>query len=400
MKTTKNNHSWCVNPYINISIHPKGIIKPCCMSDYVYHTDNQSEYLNQESVLNFWNSKSRQKLISDLEQGIQVPECNRCWKEELAGKESKRIRDNATYEYESLEYPLVMDLSLGNTCNLKCRICKPIHSSQWMIEEASIMDANNPKTYLRHPQWKISKESFTEGNFLFWNDIKNLLPNVKKLDFAGGEPFYVTKHWDIVTHCVETDISKNQHIHYNTNGTLYPEKYMSLLENFNIVDIQISSDGIGRKFEYMRHPANFNEVEVNIDKFINARSRSKTNWRLSACISISAFNVYYFFETFEHYVSKNIGTYINIVHDHRGSRIMPDKLKIKVVEHLNKFRSSVNDTEWQKEKDMVCNHLTNSEFDETAWRQFIEEIKLRDALRNESFGNVFPEYWDLIKEFI
>lgn len=400
MKTTENSHSWCVNPYINVSIHPKGVIKPCCMSNYEYVTDNGSKYLNQESVLNFWNSKSREKIISDLENGVQIPECQSCWKEEIAGKESKRLRDNFTYGNESLEHPLVMDLALGNICNLKCRICGPIHSSLWMVEEASIEFPKNQKKYLQDPRWQIGKESFDENNTLFWKDLIELLPHVKKFDFAGGEPFYINKHWDIVQYCVDTNISKNQHIHYNTNGTVYPDKFMPLLENFNLVDIQISSDGIDKKFEYLRHPASFIEVEKNIDKFIRARNQSNTNWRLSTCMSISAFNVYYFFETFEHYISKDIGTYVNIVHDHHGIRILPQRLKMKIIDHLNGFKSRFNNYIWQKEKDMICNLLSNSEHDEYCWKEFVKEIKKRDKIRNESFEDIFPEYWNLIKDFI
>lgn len=400
MKTISNEHSWCVNPYINVSIHPDGVIKPCCMTNYSYVTDSGSRYLNQENIINFWNSKDRKKFISDLENGIQRKECSSCWQEEVAGKESKRIRDNQIYGNESLDHPLVMDLSLGNTCNLKCRICSSSHSSLWMLEEAAIDFPNNQKEFLQQPRWKISKESFSEDNTLFWNNIIVLLSHVKKLDFAGGEPFYLNKHWSIVEHCVKTGVSKNQHIHYNTNGTIYPEKYMPLLENFNLADIQISSDGVGKKFEYLRHPAMFDEVESNIDRFINARNNSTTNWRLSACISVSAFNVFYFFETFEHYIQKDIGMYINLVHDHHGMRILPNKLKNKIIEYLNSFRSQFNDQIWQKEKDMICNYLRNTEYEEKEWKNFIDEIRLRDRYRKESYEDTFPEYWNLMKEYV
>lgn len=400
MKITKNSHSWCINPYINISIHPKGVIKPCCMSDHEYITDSGSQYLSQENVINFLNSKNRQIFIADLEKGIQRKECKSCWQEEAAGKESKRLRDNQIYATESLEHPLVMDLSLGNTCNLKCRICSPTHSSLWMLEEAAIQFPSNQKKFLHDSRWKISKESFDENNTLFWNNIIKLLSHVKKLDFAGGEPFYLDKHWDIVRHCVDSGISKQQHVHYNTNGTIYPQKYMPLLEEFNLVDIQISSDGIGKKFEYLRHPAVFDEVEKNIGKFIEARNKSKTNWRLSICITISAFNVYNFFETFEHYISKGIGTYINVVHDDRGIRILPHKLKLKIIENLNKFQSKHDDFTWQKEKDMICKLLLNSSFDRNCWTKFVTEIRYRDKFRKESFEKTFPEYWNLIKEYL
>lgn len=400
MKTISNEHSWCINPYINISIHPKGVIKPCCMSDHEYVTDSGNQYLNQENVINFLSSRDRQTFIADLEKGIKRKECKSCWQEEAAGKESKRLRDNQTYANESLEHPLVVDLSLGNTCNLKCRICSPTHSSLWMLEEAAIQFPTNQKKFLQNSQWKISKESFDENNALFWNNIIKLLSHVKKLDFAGGEPFYLDKHWDIVQHCVDSGISKQQHVHYNTNGTIYPQKHMPLLEEFNLVDIQISSDGLGKKFEYLRHPAVFEEVEKNIDKFIEARNKSKTNWRLSICITISAFNVYNFFETFEHYISKGIGTYINVVHDDRGIRILPHKLKLKIIENLNQFQSKHDNFTWQKEKDMICNLLLNSSFDRKCWTKFITEIRYRDKFRKESFEKTFPEYWNLMKEYL
>jgi hypothetical protein len=269
-----------------------------------------------------------------------------------------------------------------------------------MLEEATIQFPKNQKEFLKRPQWQISKESFDDNNSLFWNNIIELTAHVKKFDFAGGEPFYLNKHWSIVQHCVNTGVSKNQHIHYNTNGTIYPEKYIPLLEKFNLVDIQISSDGIDKKFEYLRHPAIFKEVENNIDKFIHARNNSLTNWRLSSCISISAFNVFYFFETFEHYIQKDMGIYINVVHDHHGVRILPDRLKNKITEYLDSCTSQFDNKTWQKEKDMICNYLRNTNYSDREWKNFIKEIKMRDNYRKESYEEIFPEYWNLIKEFI
>ena len=85
-----NKHSWCANPYLNLSVQPNGIVKPCCMSDVEFVTDTGEKTVNKDSILNFWNSKSRAKMIDDLNNGIQIPECSACWKEDNAGKESKR----------------------------------------------------------------------------------------------------------------------------------------------------------------------------------------------------------------------------------------------------------------------------------------------------------------------
>lgn len=403
MINEKNKDTWCVNPYMNLSIHPSGVVKPCCMSQKKFISDSGNMHLNKASILEFWNSLDRQKMIDDINNGIKIPDCNSCWKEEEAGKESKRLRDNKSYKdlnFDNNMNPIVMDLSMGNLCNLKCRICSPIHSSPWMLEEAELLYPDNKKTFFQHPIWKIAKESFDYNNKFLWDDILSLLPNVIKFDFAGGEPFYIEKHWDIILKCVDNGWSLNQHVHYNTNGTIYPEKYIHLFENFKIVDIQISSDGVGNKFEYCRHPAVWTEVEKNIDKFIKNKNSSKTQWLLSACISISAFNAYYFFETFEHYASKGIGIYVNIVHDHHGVKFLPLDVKNQIIDKLYKFESKYLPKQWETDREMLCKHLLNTHFDLTEWNNFWKEIDMRDKIRNESYKEVFTEYYEIMKEYI
>jgi MoaA/NifB/PqqE/SkfB family radical SAM enzyme len=399
----EKSKTFCVNPYLNLSVHPQGTIKPCCMSAITYKTENGSQTLNQASILEFWNSKTRQDTIDQLNAGEQIPGCVSCWKEENAGKQSKRIRDNKIHADTELSkdmLPVVVDLAIGNLCNIKCRICSPSHSSPWMLEEAKIHFPNDIKKYTNQEKWISYKESFAYDNKFFWNDIVKLLPNVIKFDFAGGEPLYIEKHWDIVKLCVESGWSKNQHIHYNTNGTIYPEKYMHLLEQFKVIDIQVSSDGVGKKFEYLRHPAKWEAVESNIDKFITARNENKTEWLLSVCVSISAFNVYDFFETFEHYASKGLSMYINLVHDHHGIRILPPELKKIIISKLMSSESKYQPSQWMHERDMVCKHLENTSYNDNDWKEFWKEIQIRDAIRNESFSETFPEYYQEIKQFI
>jgi MoaA/NifB/PqqE/SkfB family radical SAM enzyme len=399
----EKSKTFCVNPYLNLSVHPEGTIKPCCMSAITYETENGNRTLNQASILEFWNSKTRQDTIDRLNAGEQIPGCVSCWKEENAGKQSKRIRDNKNYANTELSkdmLPVVVDLAIGNLCNIKCRICGPSHSSPWMLEEAKIHFPNDIKKYTNQEKWISYKKSFDYDNKFFWEDIVKLLPNVIKFDFAGGEPLYIEKHWDIVKLCVENGWSKNQHIHYNTNGTIYPEKYMHLLEQFKIIDIQVSSDGVDKKFEYLRHPAKWEAVEGNIDKFIVARNQNKTEWLFSICVSISAFNVYDFFETFEHYASKGLSMYINLVHDHRGIRILPPQLKKLIIAKLMSTESKYQPVQWIHERDMVCKHLENTSYNEHDWKEFCKEIQIRDNIRNESFEETFPEYHQIIKDFL
>lgn len=402
MSNINNSESFCVNPYLNLSIHPRGTVKACCMSDKEYVTDDGDRTLDKASILKFWNSKDRQKMIQDLNSGNKINECRACWKEEAAGKDSKRIRDNKIYQDRILDnnmLPVVLDLSMGNLCNIKCRICGPAHSTPWVVEESKVI--GDPNYYFKNEKWKSFKDSFLEDNSFVWNDIEKLLPNAERLDFAGGEPFYIDKHWNIIDMCVKNGWSKKQHIHYNTNGTIYPEKYIHLLEQFKTVDIQVSSDGVEEKFEYLRHPAKWETSEMVIDKLCKIRNNSNTEWLIGACLSVSAFNVYDIFETFEHYAAKDdVRIYINVVHDHRGTRILPNELKKIAIDKLKNTQSKHKFSQWEKEKSMICNHLENSSYSEYDWKNFWKELKMRDNLRNESFEKTFPEYYHHMKRFI
>jgi hypothetical protein len=142
------------------------------------------------------------------------------------------------------------------------------------------------------------------------------------------------------------------------------------------------------------------EVEENIDKFITAKNNSNTQWWLSACISVSAFNVYDFFETYEHYASKGIGIYVNVVHDHHGVRILPTELKNSIVAKLQACESKYLPQQWRQDSDMIIRHLLNTQYSEHEWREFWKEIKVRDAIRKESFEETFPEYYSEMKNYL
>jgi len=391
----------CVNAYMNLSVHPTGGVRPCCMSNKFLTTDKGHTSLDKASIKDFWFSKDRKSFADALDSGERISDCSACWQEEDAGKESKRIRDNREYEgrtfsFESL--PVVLDLSMGNLCNLKCRICSPRHSTPFLREEAQRIQPNDIKGYLKQPEWLIAKDSFTETNNFVWEDIKELLEHAERFDFAGGEPFYIDAHWKMIQHSVDNGYSKNQYLHYNTNGTIFPTKYIDLLNQFKVVDIQVSSDGVGKKFDYLRHGSPFELCEENINKFIEARDNSDTTWYVGACLSLSAFNAWDIFETYEHYASKGIRMYINTVHDHHGVRVLPDAVKRKIISKIKNTTSKYDLQDWEKQKDMICNLLTNTKGTTNDWKVFWEELKMRDKIRNESFVDVFPEYYEVLKE--
>ena len=400
MRNENNKHSWCVNPYLTLGTIPSGEVVPCCMSFKQYKTDAGNKTVGEESILNFWKSKDRQQFIADLASGKQMPECSNCWKEESAGKESKRVRDNAVWAglvTGNIQDPVNMYLALGDLCNLKCRICGPDRSSVWVEEESKISWYSNIKLKLFNDP-KETRKSFSSSNINFWKDILPLMPTITRIDLSGGEPLYVKNHWKLIKHCVDNDLSKNQIIHYSTNGTIFPEKYISYLNAFKTVEMYISLDSIGQEFNYLRHPGNFVEVDENINKFCQVRDSKITNWDLGGTISISAFSVWNFPATFEYCKSKGITVYVNIVHDTRSMKFLPRKLKDTIIERLLAHTSEY--AEWTSQRDQIILYLNNHSYNPILWKLFWKEVRQRDTFRGESFETTFPEYYEAIKPYL
>ena len=154
-----------------------------------------------------------------------------------------------------------------------------------------------------------------ENSQEFWEDLKGMLKNIKYFEFTGGEPFMIQEHFDLLKYSVEQGYSKEQSIHYNTNGTQYPEEAEAIWQHFKHVEIAFSIDDVGARFEYQRTNAQWAEVVENINKFKQIRSRNN-NITLQSCCTINIFNVYYL-ETVANWIMEQgfDFNYWNMMHD-------------------------------------------------------------------------------------
>ena len=264
-----------------------------------------------------------QQLREEFLAGKQPKTCRRCWAEEASGKTSKRLNHMQVKQpmivpllnFTTLEPKnfLYLDLKLGSICNLKCRICGPAVSSKWAQESLMQIPYEQRKThpnkiYLIEGEWPRTSQTF-------WPEVYKLIPKIKFLDFTGGEPFLIKEHFDLLKHSVEQGTSKYQHLFYNTNGTIFPEGAEELWKNFKRVEIAFSVDALGEQFELERSGAKWEEVNANIQKFRELRSRlPHIELQVSATVSIQ--NVYYLPEMCDWVSSQTFDhVYFNMLHD-------------------------------------------------------------------------------------
>jgi MoaA/NifB/PqqE/SkfB family radical SAM enzyme len=186
---------------------------------------------------------------------------------------------------------MFVDLKLGNICNLKCRICGSWSSSTFATEEIThIADLSLRKNSFHYQM--LRQGAWPRENHTFWDQIDSMLQQIRYIEFTGGEPFMIQEHFDMLQGIVDRGIAHQVEIHYNTNGTLYPESAEEIWQHFRTVEIACSIDDLAERFEYQRSNAVWSEVYNNIERFRDLRRR-KSNIQLQVCSTVNIFNIWH-----------------------------------------------------------------------------------------------------------
>ena len=383
----KHSDTWCINAFHAISSSNDGKTRPCCMFT---RTPNGKELkLGEVPLLEHFNGTEFIELRATLSQGIKHPGCTRCWKEEDAGRDSKRIRDNSNWSKQ--QHGLVyVELNMGNTCNIKCRTCAPHSSSQWAQELYDTKYVNVVSKEEYRKKIRTYSNSYDDDS-TFWKELEDSLSTIKKIDFYGGEPLLSKKMWSVLNRTVELGYAKDMTLNYATNGTIWP-KETEVWKHFKQVNLGFSIDGIGSKFEYMRHPAVWNEVLVNMKRPEITYSNMRPFW----CVTLSALNIFYLDEIID-YFNKNfrgdLTLYLNLVHwpEHFNISYMPDDVKKIVVNKLNTIPKS-----YSNQLSGIIKFIENGTPNIEHWDTLMKEIRLADNYRGEDYAVTFPEFAKII----
>jgi MoaA/NifB/PqqE/SkfB family radical SAM enzyme len=382
----------CMLPWISIETSPIGTVRPCCLAkDEITDSDGSKYTLKEHTLEQAYHSPYMQDLRRDFLAGNKPATCQRCWDEEAAGRVSKRMNsrirlkeyyDNVDWHNLNPDQLWFIDLKLGNICNLKCRICGSWSSSKWVNEEIDYVGGDRKQ----HLAYKFLQDgAWPRESEIFWDNLKTLLPNIKYFEFTGGEPFLIQQHFDLLEYAVEHDYAKNIEIHYNTNGTVFPEQH-NLWSHFKHVEVAFSIDNVGDRFEYERYGAKWSEVQANIIKFNSLRS-SKLSTQI--CLTANIQNVYYLPElcawidqqTFDH-------VYFNMLHDpwHMCISRMTASAQTLVADRLSTAEFS---SKHRMEVLRIVKFIQNGQGSDG--QEFVTKMKLADDYRNQSFLTTHKE---------
>lgn len=390
------HEKFCVLPWVSLEASPIGTVRPCCLAiDEVVDDAGEKFKLHTAGFEQIQNSAHMQKLREDFLAGKQPQTCRRCWNEERAGRTSKRMHtlDRLKHiigdqEWTADAKPLMfLDLKLGNICNLKCRICGSWSSSQFATEELNFIIDKEEKKNSFHYQM-LQDGSWPRNSQQFWDQLDESMSEIRYIEFTGGEPFMIKEHFELLARLVQRGYAQQIEIHYNTNGTQYPEYAEDIWRAFKHVEIAFSIDDVGPRFEYQRTNAIWADVVNNIELFKQMRSRN-SNMTLQVCCTINVFNVMYLQEVAWWINGQGFDfVYWNMLHDayYFSIATLPVHAKEIITEQL---RMSVFPEEYQREIDRIIDFMNNgNSLDGKLLRMHANDL---DFKRNQDLAEVMPE---------
>jgi sulfatase maturation enzyme AslB (radical SAM superfamily) len=228
-------------------------------------------------------------------------------------------------------------------------------------------------------------------NAQFWSEIDTVVDDIRYIEFTGGEPFMIEEHFEMLRGIVDRGIAPQVEIHYNTNGTQYPQAAVEIWKHFKTVEIAFSIDDLCERFEYQRSGAKWTDVQRNIELFRQMRLAHK-NIQLQCCSTVNIFNVRYIDQLADWISAQGFDfVYWNIMHDapHFSIAALPESAKKAVAEHLSKAQ-----TGYQKDFEGIVDFMMQGQ--STDGIETCQQILKLDQRRNQNLADVAPELVKLL----
>jgi len=256
-----DSKTFCIYPWIHLHAYPTGEAYPCCHAEMGI---GQVGNCRKNTLEKIWTDTPMQQLREDMLTETPNATCGRCYEQEQSGFFSGRKSANKHHGHHIKkldENPFEMtywDIRFSNLCNLKCRSCGHIFSSQWYQDQARLVGG----------KWKeqnsvLNYAGRTETDM--WQQLETHLDYVEQIYFAGGEPLLMEEHYRILEELVRRKRFDVRLI-YNTNFTHTELKGKSVFEywkQFDSVAVGASLDDSGTRGEYIRKGTDWAVVEQN-----------------------------------------------------------------------------------------------------------------------------------------
>ena len=396
----KDSKTFCIYPWIHLHAYPTGEAYPCCHAEMGV---GQVGNCRTNTLEEIWRDQPMAQLRKDMLSETPNAACGRCYEQEASGffsgrKSANKHHGHHVKKLESNPFEMTYwDIRFSNLCNLKCRSCGHIFSSQWYQDQAKLAggDWKDRNTVLNYA-------GRTETDM--WSQLEPHLDYVEQIYFAGGEPLLMEEHYRILDELVRRKRFDVRLI-YNTNFTHTDLKGRSVFEywkQFDSVAVGASLDDSGARGEYIRKGTDWAVVEQNRRDMLAICP--DVDFYISPTLSIM--NAWHLPDFHRDWVEQGLiraqDLNVNILQDPAYFRIdiAPVKykqlLRVKFEEHIEWLKSQGDSlgraTQGFESAVSFMMATDNTHLIDTFWRKTHD----LDDIRKEQILDVIPELKELI----
>lgn len=381
--------TFCKAPFKTAVIDTGGQLLPCC-EFMTSESDLPNSKLNFSQDWHFekWWKKGLDPLRDKMLRGEMDKGCRYCIKKEQLGLQSLRQGINQaigeTYEEikkdylnKKREYPVKIELRLGNYCNLKCIMCGPYASSSIDAEYKM-----NQKTYNDFGIVSHWKDPYMPKDWYSYTHNKKIMLDVaskaKRIYFGGGEPFISPVLLEVLEH-----IKHNTIIGFNTNMTKINDRVINALRKFEMVYIDASIDGVGIKNDYIRNGSSWNIVEQNIKTL-----KTLSNVKLELSYILQHTSLYTLKGVIEFAHDNNIRINFGEIYDKSVDGSGHLTINSAQPKDVDRFKEWLDTAEFEQ-KTLVQNWINSYSYDKSLNKRFIKYIEMLDKIRYTKFSDTF-----------
>jgi pyruvate-formate lyase-activating enzyme len=442
--------TFCVLPWIHFATRPNGDMRLCCSANasgagenhtvgLVKNEKGQPANFGRETPMSAWNNEYMKDVRLTMLEGKIPASCSKCIAEESKGVASKRIWETGSWMEDGIDVEelikqteedgtvpeklVYLDLRLGHTCNLKCVMCSPHDSSQWVGDHKKVYPLFQAKELKEQMQWdRKDFNNFWHENPDFWKEMYAQIPNLKQVYFAGGEPLMIREHKWFLEEIIRQGYADKILIRYNTNGLLVDDEIIELWKKFKKVKVGFSIDAVGDRNYYIRYPSDWDTIERNLHKLDN----TPDNIQVSIATAIQILNVKHLADFAKWKITQNFkkvnlentvggiqagGGIVNMhllyIPTFLSIRLLPQSDKAEVRRSFGELANWLHDNYRQDEDFWKLNpygwkrwqavlDFMDAEDHEDQLPAFKEYIQRMELLRGTDFKTTFPELAHLL----
>ena len=383
------SETFCILPWMHLATNAQGELRVCCNSipskNVIRKEDGSPYTIYNDNLQEAWNSTDYQKVRVELLDNIRPSMCKRCFSEEDAGVKSARIFSNEKWGFKgpfsaNADFDIkYIDLRLGNLCNLKCRMCNPWASNQWVKEWLDVYPQEQEDiSTLSNITWPEVEKT--------WENLFDIVGPVEQIYLTGGEPTIIKEQTKLLQYCIDNDFAKNIKLKYNTNLTNVPKSLINLWSHFKVLQLNCSIDAVGELDRYIRYPSNWFKIEQNFNVIQQLK-----NIDIEIHNTVQMYNILHLDKFLDWCGKFDNKIYFNILDhpEYLNIKVLPKRLKLLVEERLEKYMHI------DKVPDII--KYMNSEDHFYKFDAFASYSKTLDENRQESLIYHVPEFKEYLK---